>query len=283
MTVIPQVYFARNLFFASARFEIGEYVDKYWGTGNSTPDIDDASYERKGWRVELEFQMPPLLHVFRNDKVGAILDIRYVDITDRRQNPYLTSGLTFGDEGGHHIGLGASWVWDSRDHVFYPGSGAFSKVEAVFYSRSFGGDYDFNRFEADLRFYHSINREKNQVMAYQVFGQFIRSHPPFYELAAMGGSMMMRGYFTGRYRDRNYLAGQAEFRSHLWWRFGMVAFAGAGDVSADGQDITIKGLKYTLGFGLRFKFNPAEKVNLRCDFGFGRSTSGVYFGLEEAF
>jgi hypothetical protein len=30
-------------------------------------------------------------------------------------------------------------------------------------------------------------------------------------------------------------------------------------------------------------FNQEEKVNLRVDFGVGKNTSGVYFGLEEAF
>jgi hypothetical protein len=30
-------------------------------------------------------------------------------------------------------------------------------------------------------------------------------------------------------------------------------------------------------------FNQREKINLRADFGFGRDTRGVYFGLEEAF
>jgi len=34
---------------------------------------------------------------------------------------------------------------------------------------------------------------------------------------------------------------------------------------------------------LRLLFNEAEHVNLRVDLGFGPSTNGLYFGLEEAF
>jgi hypothetical protein len=283
MTLTPQVYLARNLLFASARLEIGEFVDKYWGIGNTAPDIDNAAYEYKGWRVELGFQWPPLTQILKNDKVGSIVDIRSVTITDRRDNPWLQPGVTFGEDGGLNVGLGAVWVWDTRDHVFYPASGVFSKVEMVFYSRSFGSDYDFNTYDIDLRFYHGLDQAKERVMAYQVLVNLVRSHPPFYELAALGGSTIMRGYFTGRYRDRNYYAGQVELRSHLWQRFGFVAFAGAGDVASDHEDLHLRGLKYTIGVGLRFKFNPAEKVNLRCDFGFGKNTSGVYFGLEEAF
>ena len=94
----------------------------------------------------------------------------------------------------------------------------------------------------------------------------------------------MRGYFQGRYRDRHYIATQAEYRRPLWRRFGIVAFVGAGDVfgSTDG-DLSMKNLKYSYGLGFRFLFNRRDEVNLRADIGFGEDTSGLYFGLEEAF
>jgi len=61
-------------------------------------------------------------------------------------------------------------------------------------------------------------------------------------------------------------------------------FAGAGDVFGSPEsDISFSNLKYSYGFGLRFLFNRQERINLRADFGFGRDTRGVYFGLEEAF
>ena len=41
--------------------------------------------------------------------------------------------------------------------------------------------------------------------------------------------------------------------------------------------------EFAVGAGLRYLFNKEEKVNLRVDFGVGRNTTGVYFGLEEAF
>jgi len=42
-------------------------------------------------------------------------------------------------------------------------------------------------------------------------------------------------------------------------------------------------LKPSYGFGLRFLFSKEEKINLRVDFGFGKNTNGLYFGIEEAF
>jgi hypothetical protein len=107
--------------------------------------------------------------------------------------------------------------------------------------------------------------------------------PPVYELPAMGGQRIMRGYYQGRYRDKVLFATQAEYRFHLKGRFGAVAFAGVGDVGSRLVDVRIRDLKTSLGGGLRFKFNQVENVNLRMDVGFGRNTSGVNFGLEEAF
>jgi hypothetical protein len=94
----------------------------------------------------------------------------------------------------------------------------------------------------------------------------------------------MRGYFMGRYRDRHYLTAQAEYRRMVWWRLGFAAFAGAGEVfGSEGSDFRLSNLQWSVGGGLRLLFNRAERVNLRVDFGVGKSTTGLYFQLEEAF
>ena len=93
----------------------------------------------------------------------------------------------------------------------------------------------------------------------------------------------MRGYYEGRFRDSNLLAGQLEYRTHLWRRFGFIAFAGLGEVAGEFQNLRLDALKPSVGIGLRFLFSKEEKVNLRADIGFGQNTSGIYFGVEEAF
>ena len=93
----------------------------------------------------------------------------------------------------------------------------------------------------------------------------------------------MRGYFYGRYRDLNYLAGQAEYRTHLWRKLGGVVFAGLGSVGSSGQPMTIATTRWSLGVGLRFLFDAKQHINLRADLGIGDGSTGVYFGMEEAF
>jgi outer membrane protein assembly factor BamA len=254
-------------------------VDKFYGIGNNTPEIDNAQYASQAFGAELDFELPSPLKI--SLRTGIIYDFNDNSITDKKSNPYLLSGEVPGTDGGLTSGLGLVWVWDSRDHTFFPNRGGLHRVKAIYYFEEIGSDFNFNKYEVDLRQYFAF--APDQVLAVQAYGNFARAFPPFYELPALGGQNRMRGYFQGRYRERNYVTGQIEYRAYLWWRLGMVAFFGMGDVGHGAHDLRIRDFKESYGAGLRFKFNQAEKVNLRVDFGFGKNTSGVYFGIEEAF
>jgi outer membrane protein assembly factor BamA len=280
-TGAPVLYFGRNKTIVTGNIDYGFYVDKFWGVGNETPDLDNPEFESKGFGVEASLQVPPALEFFNRTSTGVIYDLYNSDVTDKRTNPELTSGDVRGSDGGISSGLGLSWNWDTRDHVFYPTHGVYSWIKAVYYGQWLGGSFDFNRYEVDLRQYNQL--KPNQILAFEAYVQSAYGSPPFYELPAMGGQRIMRGYYQGRYRDQVLFATQAEYRFHLKGRFGAVAFAGVGDVGSRLVDVRIRDLKTSLGGGLRFKFNQVENVNLRMDVGFGRNTSGVNFGLEEAF
>ncbi len=275
----PQLYFTRNKYFISTALDFGYYVDKFYGIGNDTPEIDNARYVSQAFGAELDFELPSPLKI--SLRSGIIYDFSDNTIVDKESNPYLLGGETAGTAGGVISGLGLTWVWDSRDHTFFPNKGGFHRAKAIFYFNEIGSDYEFNKYEVDLREY--IPLAPDRVIALQAYGSFARAFPPFYEMPALGGQNRMRGYYQGRFRDRNYLTAQIEYRTYLWWRLGMVAFFGVGEVSDKTNDLRIRDVKKSYGAGLRVKFNQAEKVNLRVDFGFGKDTNGVYFGIEEAF
>ncbi len=280
-TGAPVLYFGRNRTIVTGNIDYGFYVDKFWGIGNETPDLDDPEFESRGFGVEGSLQVPPALNFFNRTSTGVIYDLYNSDITDKRSNPELATGDIRGAEGGVSSGLGFSWNWDTRDNVFYPTNGVYSWIKAVYYGQWLGGSFDFNRYEVDIRQYNTLKPE--QILAFEVYLQTAAGTPPFYELPALGGQRIMRGYYQGRYRDRTLFATQAEYRFHIKGRFGAVAFAAVGDVASSVRDVKILDLKPSFGGGLRFKFNQVENVNLRMDVGFGRGTSGVNFGLEEAF
>lgn len=277
----PQLYFGQNTVFMSADLTYGYYVDKYWGIGDDTPDNNDEDYTSRAFGLDLNVQLKPLKHLLGNTRTGIVFDYWDNSVADKKTNPYLLSGETEGSDGGVSSGLGFNFIWDTRDEIFCPTKGGFSQGKAVFYGPTVGSDFEFNRYEVDLRQYRGLGPGK--ALAAQVYLNAVHGSPPFYDYPALGGQRIMRGYYLGRYRDKVYLATQAEYRSHLWKRLGYVLFAGFGDVAGRFDDFRLREMKASLGGGLRFKFSKTENVNLRMDVGFGGGTNGVYFGLEEAF
>ncbi len=46
---------------------------------------------------------------------------------------------------------------------------------------------------------------------------------------------------------------------------------------------TLATVKPTYGFGIRFRLEEKQKLDLKMDIGWGETASGVYFGINQAF
>lgn len=291
ISVTPVVYFNANRFQVSLPMDYGRFTDRFWGVGNETEEFPEDTttgtpseeYRTSVANVKLDIELPPaaefVARVFTRS--GILVEVNDTRILDPMDNPLIDSTLQ-GSQGGQTVGLGAVFVRDTRNQTFFPSKGGLYSARFVAYPPIFIADYGYTRLEGDLRQY--IGRSADEVLALQAYGSFLFGSPPFYALSALGGPSRMRGYFLGRYRDRNYLTAQAEYRKMFWWRLGFAAFAGVGEVfGSEGSDLRFSNLEWSVGGGLRVLFNRAERINLRVDLGIGKSTSGVYFQLEEAF
>lgn len=273
-------FFFKNRSSGVLNISFDNIIDRFYGIGNDTPEIDNAQYTLGYRGGNLEYQIPPGIAI--TDRSGIIIEVGNYQILDPEDNPYLKNDTTLiGREGGIVSGLGLVWVWDTRDQVFFPNHGGLTEARFIVYTQDLGSDFTFTWTQINARRYWSFS--KNQVIAAQIYLETIGGAPPFFKLPAVGGANIMRGYFEGRYRDRDYFATQVEYRQYFWWRLGFVAWAGFGDVVRTLTALSINNLKPTYGIGLRFLFNEKENINLRCDIGFGKDNNGVYFSIEEAF
>ena len=94
----------------------------------------------------------------------------------------------------------------------------------------------------------------------------------------------MRGYYDGRYKDKDMLEFQGEYRFPVYKRFSAVAFGGGGTVGNTFSDYSLSDLKFSYGAGLRIALDKREKLNLRLDYGIGQGkNNGFYLQLGEAF
>ena len=273
----PEFYLGNDRYYIGISADYFRFVDKFWGIGNNTPDFDSAGYIRKLIWLNLEFDVS----VVGPLKVGANYDFNSTTIEDKQSNPFLLSGSVTGSDGGISSGIGAVLFADTRNSAFYPTKGGCYKLSFLTAVDWLGSSFSFRRWILDLR--HYVSMSSSLVLAMQVFGTAITGDPPFYMLPALGGDNIMRGYYEGRYRDKFYLAAQGELRVRLTKRWGLVGWAGIGDVSGDIPGFRLKDGKPTFGVGVRFALDPVEVVNVRADFGYGQDTRGIYFNAKEAF
>lgn len=75
---------------------------------------------------------------------------------------------------------------------------------------------------------------------------------PFYMLPSLGGGSNLRGYSSWRFRDRNSLLMQAEWRIMANRFIDTAVFYDAGKVASRVEDLDFNGLRHDYGFGVRF-------------------------------
>jgi hypothetical protein len=104
---------------------------------------------------------------------------------------------------------------------------------------------------------------------------------PFFLLPAIGGGSTLRGYDSFRFRDRNSLLLQAEWRIMASRFLDTAVFYDAAKVTAQRSDLDFSSLKTDFGFGVRFHgpFTTPFRVDL------ARSREGlvVVFASSAAF
>lgn len=254
------------------------FPDTYFGIGNDNdPDINE-SYTNVYVQLQGQFFVPINSSAF----VGLAFDFQETRIRDKQLNGLLFSDNLIGESGGSNYGIGPSFKFETRDNVIYPSKGSFISVQMLVNSI---GDFNYQSYAFDVRKYFSSKNEKH-IFAWQLNGRLNSGNEiPFYKLPQLGGNSRLRGIENASlYRDKQALFTQFEYRRNLIWRLGMVAFAGAGDVTNQLDNFDMSELKYVVGTGIRFAVLPKQKLNFRFDFGLSNGgQTGFYVGMKEAF
>ncbi|OYZ00693.1 MAG: hypothetical protein B7Y37_09820 [Sphingobacteriia bacterium 28-36-52] len=255
------------------------YNDRFWGIGNNT--VAENNYLAQDYsRIFLESRTYRLL---KNQwYIGLKLD--YNDVYNVVNAKPLTPDQNDvpGIYGSKTIGLGPAILYEGRDFPFSAHKGAYAEV---YFARNFSfknNPYDFNTWFLDLRKYYPLTT--NSTLAFQLSSIHTTGNVPLRELPKVGGSVLMRGYFTGRFRDRSFTALQAEYRFHIWrWVYG-AAFGSAGLIDDALSSYSTGNLLKAGGLGLRFLVNKKNRMFLRLDYARNSTAGGAYYiRLNEAF
>jgi len=280
ITIIPELFLMEDKLKIWSKFNYSSYFDRYYGIGNQTEDIENAQYLQDNLQAQIKLQ-PKLFDDRLN--IGINYEIRNMSVADTKGNPLIENDtMIVGNDGGLTSGLGFAVAWDTRDNNFFPSRGGYYEAYTSNFFEFIGSDFNYSKTVLDLR--HYWNLLSDHVFALQGYLLSEGGTPPFYDLGLLGGSKLMRGTIMGRYRDKIYYVIQSEYRMpELVWRFGLILFTGIGDVAPSVGNITISTVKPTYGFGIRFRFDELEKVEIRMDVGFGKGSNGIYFDINQAF
>lgn len=250
------------------------FPSKFWGIGyaDGLEDANETKYKRLQAKVETDFmfKLAPSLYA------GPAAEFIFVDGKNVQSHDYLWRGE---DMRVKTYGAGFTVSYDTRDNISNAYKGVFLSLEQRFYPRFLFNDYAFSKTELTANTYHGV--WKGGIIAAQLHGEVTYGNTPWSMLAQLGGSESMRGYYEGRYRDKSEIDMTVELRQHIWHRNGAVVWAGAGTVFPKFSAIRFNHILPNFGIGYRWEFK--NRVNIRLDYGFGRGQSGFIFNINEAF
>ncbi len=272
------IYTDQNEWFLYGRARYQRFPLFYYGIGRESPSevqsVIDGQYILLRERVLRETL--PSLYVGLELDYQRLNRVEYVNATDDFIPPVI------GTDGSNNLGVGLGVLYDNIHNAMNPRKGLYS--EWAFLRYGMGDGSDFTTYIVDNRIYRSVR--ENTVLAAQLYGQFTEGSAPFNMLSLMGGESLMRGYYLGRYRDRNLLSGQVEYRIlpfSFSKRIGASLFLSAGQVFGDDHGFAWEHFLPAGGAGLRFLIFPDKDIFTRLDVAFTGEGSGVYFYIGEAF
>lgn len=277
INVFPDFYLKDETYHIFGALSFNKFIDKFYGIGSQTVKEDEEIYSSRSTVFSVDVQRK----VKSRLNVGIRYELNKTRLTEVEEGGRLALGNILGTEPGTASGLGLSLNWDSRNNIYTPSRGGFYQSTLTFFRKAFGSDYSFTQAIVDLRTYFSPLQR--HVLALQAHGSLMAGDVPFYKLSLIGGPSLLRGYWQGRYRDKNMLVFQMEYRLPLWSRLGLAGFVGFGDIAAETGQFRLGSFKSSAGFGLRYLFNREEGITARMDVGFSQDSVGFYFSVNEAF
>ncbi|MFZ9660911.1 MAG: BamA/TamA family outer membrane protein [Chitinophagaceae bacterium] len=180
-------------------------------------------------------------------------------------------------------------LYDSRMNVINPQSGSLFNITYRPSNMYFGSSSNWSSLQIELRKYLPFPKNSKNILALWNHNWFTtKGTPPYLMLPSTGWDdsyNLGRGYIQGRYRDRNMIYGEMEYRMQIT-KNGLLGATLFGNFQYY-SNYTFKNYSQIIpgyGFGLRIKVNKYSGANICIDYGFGKNHSrGFAVNLGEIF
>lgn len=274
--ITPNLYFFRDTYHLKLSTNGRFWPANFYGIGNDTPEENEEEFESTAFQTRVSFERKfadifyaGILYTFKNSWI------------DPEDEGVLQEETILGSTGGLRSGVGGTLSLDTRDNTNDARDGTYIKADALCFDESVGSDFDYTLYTLDMR--HFLTLLKVTGLGVRAYAQLMRGDIPFQDLSSANGYTVLRGIEKGRYRERDMVAFQAEWRYPIYKRFGGTLFLETAQVAEDLTDIDTDGWTSGAGVGFRYALNPSEKFNIRADMSWVDSGFGLTIGVREAF
>ena len=260
---------------------IGSYFDardSYYGIGAADGDRGEALVLANK-RLTIGFKAQA--RIFEDGYLGV--QYRFASTNAHANGEVTTTPLPPADELNSRISmLGPQFSYDTRDNSTQPRQGLNLNASWLFGARAFGDSFQHSKLSLSGSAYFPFGSQT--VFATNATVCAAAGDVPFNDMCLFGASNALRGYLTGRYRDRASWAMQGELRHRISNRWGGVAFFGYGGIAPSVGDFISNGnILPAAGAGVRYRPFKGNDVQLRLDVAVGKDTKALYLGIGEAF
>lgn len=178
-----------------------------------------------------------------------------------------------------YANMGIRVAHDTRDSILSTEKGGLRSFSFQNFTGLNTSAYNYNRYELDVRQYIHLWLPR-QVLVLR--GDFVAEVPlggkevPFWRLAVLDANSPLRGFVTGRFRDRASLLFNVEYRYPVYKLIDGVLFYDTGRVLHTASDMTLAHIKYSVGGGLHIKI--PELAFFKFYVGYGGEGVNFIFG-----
>jgi outer membrane protein assembly factor BamA len=224
------------------------------------------------------------------------IEDEYLDLTadPPKETPHHYNTSKYGFDSSNYIlsGISLNVLYDTRDNMINPYEGIYANINYRINPVFLGSDQASSSLWTEFRTYIGLSeRRPRNVLGFWLFGDFnISGNMPYLTMPYLGEDQRTRsgrGYTNGRYRGKNMVYGEVEWRfpiSPCSQILGGVLFVNA--VTTDNPNTGIGLFEYVrpgIGVGVRVMVNKYFRTNINLDFAIGAKSSGFYFSGQETF
>ena len=275
-----EIFSPQERYMLTGNIRIQSFPSLYFGIGPDTPKSNEEEFNYR----QILLQPLVLKNLFKKYLFfGGGIRYNKISNVEPLIDGLLANTKQSGALGSTSLGVELAIIYDSRDNLLNASTGSFMSLTQGFYDSSIGSSHNFQLTKLDFRHFIQPLGISSSIIGIQFLSQFSVGDTPLQDMGQLGGEMIMRGYFEGRYTDRHLIASQVEWRQKVSHRWGVVAFVGVGNVAPSIDTFDFTTIRTSYGVGLRFTVDEEENLNLRLDLGIGNEKVNYYFKVAEAF